>query len=63
MKKNIFKDNNNQEDDINELKNKILLHQIEIQKMQKNIEILSNKINYITYYINQLFRIEQPPHY
>ncbi|QIQ41529.1 MAG: hypothetical protein G4B00_02690 [Buchnera aphidicola (Aphis urticata)] len=46
-----------------ELKNNVLLHKIEIKNMQENIQNLSKKINYLKLYINQMLRIQKPPHY
>ncbi|QCI16755.1 hypothetical protein D9V60_02705 [Buchnera aphidicola (Aphis craccivora)] len=48
---------------IKALKNKILLHQIEIKNIQENIKYLSKKLNYINLYINRLSGINRPPHY
>lgn len=70
MKKNTFKKtkkNNkktyNQKKYINELKNQILLHEMQIKKIQENIQNLSKKLNYMNLYINRLSVIQKPPHY
>ncbi|QCI19048.1 hypothetical protein [Buchnera aphidicola] len=53
----------NQKKHINELKKKILLHQIEIKKIHETICDLSKQLNYMKLYINQLLASQRPPHY
>lgn len=52
-----------QKKDINEIKKAILLYQMEIINIQKKMQELSKKLNYITLCVNRLSKIQLPPHY
>ncbi|QCI25152.1 hypothetical protein D9V76_02735 [Buchnera aphidicola (Rhopalosiphum padi)] len=52
-----------QKKDINEIKEAILLYQMEIINIQKKMQELSKKLNYITLCVNRLSKIQLPPHY